>query len=290
MKRLGLVLAFVAGAAFGQGKPASGSSANGVTTDTVQTITGAKTFSATLTAGTIAATTVGATTGNITTVVATTVGATTGNITTVNATTVASATVSATGLISSTVASGSSALTILQGAKLTLASGVTLSSDGTLILASHVLAPASGGTNLGTSSKYWGTIFLDQWMDGASNARIYMPNTGNQYTESTSAPDGSSVAHMFKTKNTYSAGSLVRFQNVGTAKLDVDYDGSLLQSRITLRTCAAGIEGMISMDVAGGASTGSATKVCLCRSNGSATYTWINLVTGTNGTTTTCAN
>jgi hypothetical protein len=57
----------------------------------------------------------------------------------------------------------------------------------------------------------------------------------------------------------------------------------------TIGTCAAGVEGAMRLDVLSGVSTGAATRLCMCRSDGAATYTWINVVTGTNGTATTCA-
>jgi hypothetical protein len=56
----------------------------------------------------------------------------------------------------------------------------------------------------------------------------------------------------------------------------------------TLATCAVGIEGQISRDVASGIATGKRTKLCLCTSDGSSTYKWQNIATGTLGTTTAC--
>lgn len=63
-------------------------------------------------------------------------------------------------------------------------------------------------------------------------------------------------------------------------------------ARIALPTCNATNEGMIVDDVLAGASTGNATRLCACRSNGAGTptYFWDNIITGTDGTTTTCAN
>lgn len=58
--------------------------------------------------------------------------------------------------------------------------------------------------------------------------------------------------------------------------------------RAAMPTCASGIEGALQQDVAAGVATGKATKMCLCRSNGSSSYAWQNLATGTLGTTTTC--
>ncbi len=100
MKRLGLVLVLVSGAAFAQGELSSGgASLSGVTTNTTQTITGAKTFTAATTHAAITGTTLGLS-----------------------------------GTLASTVASASSAITVLQGAKLCL-NGATcttyLSDDGT---------------------------------------------------------------------------------------------------------------------------------------------------------------
>lgn len=56
----------------------------------------------------------------------------------------------------------------------------------------------------------------------------------------------------------------------------------------TLGTCAAGVEGALRLDATSGVATGKATQLCMCRSDGASTYTWINVITGTNGTATTC--
>lgn len=55
-----------------------------------------------------------------------------------------------------------------------------------------------------------------------------------------------------------------------------------------LDTCSVTIEGTQELDSLSGAATGKQTKLCLCVSNGSSSYAWRNLVTGTLGTTTTC--
>lgn len=57
----------------------------------------------------------------------------------------------------------------------------------------------------------------------------------------------------------------------------------------TLPTCASGIEGQVASDAASGVSTGAATRLCYCQSNGSASYAWRNIITGTVGTSTTCS-
>lgn len=66
---------------------------------------------------------------------------------------------------------------------------------------------------------------------------------------------------------------------------------SLTLAKQGLDTCASGIEDTIEFDSSAGASSGHATRMCLCRSNGSGTYAWQNLA-GTSltdiGTSTTC--
>lgn len=57
---------------------------------------------------------------------------------------------------------------------------------------------------------------------------------------------------------------------------------------VTLPTCNGGAEGRIARDVASGGSSGSRTRLCFCTNNGSGTYNWQNLATGTVGTTTAC--
>ncbi len=62
---------------------------------------------------------------------------------------------------------------------------------------------------------------------------------------------------------------------------------------ITSNTCSATYEGKILSDTLAGVNTGTATKLCVCRSNGSNTYAWYNLFSATpltGGTTTTCPN
>lgn len=79
--------------------------------------------------------------------------------------------------------------------------------------------------------------------------------------------------------------------NESTLKFEFDFNGSMKQVAATLRTCAAGTEGLITRDAAAGGSTGARTRYCLCTSDGggSPAYAWQNLVTGTVGTTTTCS-
>ncbi len=235
MRRLGLVLALMAGSAFGQGvSPSGGASLSGVTTNTTQTITGAKTFSATLTAGTISATTVGATTGNITTVAATTVGATTGNITTVNSTAVATSTVAASGKISSTVAGASEAAELTTGAYFDYGGNRYILSNGTLIQTSHSFTPWSDlGANLGSASYRWAAVYTNGLLDNGSNVRLGTGNgaaVGNTYMDAASAPASGTIAHAFATKNTYVAGGeLARFNNVGAAKATINFNGYYTQ-------------------------------------------------------------
>ncbi len=59
--------------------------------------------------------------------------------------------------------------------------------------------------------------------------------------------------------------------------------------RSTLATCAAAFEGQLQNDVLSGLATGARTRLCLCTSAGASDFAWQNVVTGTVGTTTTCA-
>jgi hypothetical protein len=61
-------------------------------------------------------------------------------------------------------------------------------------------------------------------------------------------------------------------------------------TRAALPTCNAAAEGTLATDSLSGLATGAATRFCGCQSNGSSTYAWKNIITGTNGTTTTCAD
>lgn len=88
---------------------------------------------------------------------------------------------------------------------------------------------------------------------------------------------------------TTAGAKLFQVANATVEKFYVDKDGSHLSVFTTLQTCAAGIEGLISLDAASGISTAARTRMCLCTSNGSAVYAWQNIVSGTVGTTTTCS-
>lgn len=59
-------------------------------------------------------------------------------------------------------------------------------------------------------------------------------------------------------------------------------------TQTSLATCVLALEGTIQADVLAGAATGKRTKMCACTNNGSGTFAWQNLATGTLGTTTTC--
>ena len=92
------------------------------------------------------------------------------------------------------------------------------------------------------------------------------------------------------TLQTLSSGYLWAMKNNGTNKAQVLFDGSISQAAATLQTCASGIEGTITRDAASGGTTGHRTRRCWCTSDGGGTpaYAWVNAVTGTVGTTTTC--
>lgn len=66
--------------------------------------------------------------------------------------------------------------------------------------------------------------------------------------------------------------------------------GAFVLTTTTLETCAVGVEGLVRRDAAGGGTTGERTRICICTSDGapSPAYAWINLGSGTVGTTTAC--
>lgn len=55
-----------------------------------------------------------------------------------------------------------------------------------------------------------------------------------------------------------------------------------------LGTCSSANEGALVPDASTGGNTGTATHMCMCSSNGSGVYTWINLATNAGGTASTC--
>ncbi len=78
----------------------------------------------------------------------------------------------------------------------------------------------------------------------------------------------------------------------GNASIVVSCDagacGVATTPRRALSTCTSAIEGQQQPDILSGAATGKYTKMCLCVSDGAGAYTWVNIVTGTIGTSTTC--
>jgi hypothetical protein len=79
-----------------------------------------------------------------------------------------------------------------------------------------------------------------------------------------------------------------QFREVGRISIE-GAGGSLILSAATLDACTSGAEGEIQRDaLSGGASTGHATRLCLCQSDGAASYAWRNVITGNVGTSSTC--
>jgi hypothetical protein len=168
-------------------------------------------------------------------------------------------TISASGLFSSSVASGSTALSLTSGAKLQLgASTRYITDDGTnLVVKGSIMPKDTVSYDFGSNGLIWGTAYLHAvWL-----------NSGQ-------IRDNTSTARI-----TLSSGS-------------VDLGNPLKVQSATLATCASGTEGNISRDAAAGGTSGHRTRVCLCTSDGAGTpgYKWQNMVSGTLGTTTTCAD
>lgn len=76
----------------------------------------------------------------------------------------------------------------------------------------------------------------------------------------------------------------------GTCVWGASNSGALKTGSQTLPTCASGFEGLTVRDGSAGGATGNPTRLCMCRSAGASDYTWVNTVTGTVGTNTTCSN
>lgn len=86
-------------------------------------------------------------------------------------------------------------------------------------------------------------------------------------------------------------GGYLTLQNSAVRRLDgtpSPMEGGIRLDLITLGTCAAGVEGTLRGDTASGVSTGHATRLCWCASDGAGVYAWVNAITGTGGTATTC--
>jgi hypothetical protein len=158
-------------------------------------------------------------------------------------------------------------------------------------------------TSIGPSWGVPGSITAAVVYDGANhiNLSVGAGVTANAYANSnTAAPNvlmsnktnaASAIGTTINTANTFNiAGQqLLQVQNNSTVKFNVDKDGSFGAAFATLQTCAAALEGLLSLDVASGVATAARTRLCLCTSNGSSVYAWQNVVSGTVGTTTTCS-
>ena len=86
-------------------------------------------------------------------------------------------------------------------------------------------------------------------------------------------------------------GGYVTLENSAVRRLDGSpspMEGGIRLDLITLGTCSAGVEGSLRGDGASGVSTGHATRLCWCASDGAGTYAWRNAITGNGGTATTC--
>lgn len=84
------------------------------------------------------------------------------------------------------------------------------------------------------------------------------------------------------------SGGFVDLRVNNATQVKVSTTNGILQTARALPTCAVAIEWAELPDVASGVATAKRSKMCLCTSNGSNTYAWQNMVTGTMGTTTTC--
>lgn len=156
-----------------------------------------------------------------------------------------------------------------------------------------------GGGTLGTNALYWQTLYTNEIVSGNGTLqsadgyiRFQFNYTGGTTFVGQSAASG--VGFTFKNQNAITSGNyMVHYSDNGTTLIrEEDFGGSTRQGAVTLRTCASGIEGMISRDAAAGGTSGHLTRVCLCTSDGAGTpvYKWQNMVSGTLGTTTTCAD
>jgi hypothetical protein len=158
---------------------------------------------------------------------------------------------------------------------------------------------ASGGWNGATIS---GTLLdlsnaaIGLRMGTTGSAMTMTGSTTTGITLTGKAANGATARGLIVNANTAlsdDSSGLLDLRNNATTKYLVDEDGSRLGTRVTLKTCAAAYEGMVSLDVASGSTTTSKrTKFCLCTSDGAASpaYAWQNLATGTLGNTTTCGS
>lgn len=159
----------------------------------------------------------------------------------------------------------------------------------TLALGAGVAPPAQSG---GTSYTPTATDHAGQAMTAdsltTSNATTAIVTTGGSKT----CYNGSSctVAASYNTGSGRLDFTAALNFNGGISNGNLEINGGVinLKATSTSGTCASSTEGYIRRFPSTGASSGTRLKVCICVGDGVGAYLWRNIISGTDGTTTTC--
>lgn len=154
------------------------------------------------------------------------------------------------------------------------------------LLGQSLIRPTLGGDNVFAGSNTFSQTIISSVASGSQayrqvgGAKLCLSAACTTYIQD----DGFGTLNMVAVTNISSA---QRIDTLSSLKA-----GSYLEiTRTTLGTCNSTNESRLRTDVlSGGTSTAKTTKLCLCVSDGAASpaYLWRNVITGTNGTTTTC--
>lgn len=147
------------------------------------------------------------------------------------------------------------------------------------------------------ANAYW-------WSTAYVSAPIYAHTSGGSFTTSATsfvnvvgnAPATAGVAVVLDNNTTQTTGTIASFRTGASEKANIAFDGSLLTTAVNfavrqLPTCSSNTEGQITRDGNSGSGALTPTRWCACSSSGALipVFTWKNIITGTTGTTTTCA-
>jgi hypothetical protein len=188
----------------------------------------------------------------------------------------------------SSVASGGDAITLTRGAYLVFHTGASMRYDPTNDWLRVAMPLLTDNIRLANNS-----VIRNQDAAGVSRMQF------DSYTNGADATSTNNPAIMFRSQAATSGAltaldsedQIICAANVaGTCVWGVSNVGAMKTGSQALMTCASGFEGWIVRDSSAGAATGNPTRMCMCRSAGASDYTWVNMVTGTVGTNTTCSN
>jgi hypothetical protein len=100
---------------------------------------------------------------------------------------------------------------------------------GPLSVTNGVLPGTDEGAALGSATKRWVAAYIEALKDDSNNLRINTPGlSNNSYLDAVGSPGAASIAHDFKTLNTYSTagGLLARWSTNNSPRSSISKDGA----------------------------------------------------------------